>query len=528
MLDRMGPGSGCLDVRPVEETSLTLPDGVVLTADIYRPEGDACHPVLLMRQPYGKSIASTVVLAHPAWYAAHGYVVVVQDVRGTGQSGGHFEPFVHEAADGAATLDWARGLPGGNGKIGTYGFSYQGMTQFMTLASGGCPDAMAVAMGPFCPEVDWVSEGGLCRVAAITAWAAQMARITANRCADAEALQRLDVSLPWQAHLAYLIGRPDLSHLGRWLEIGGAGREPANSLDGAVPEVPLFQVAGTSDFLLRGTLAADRAFRAVSPGKTHLVVTPWAHIPWNDPHAGPGAEFSVDRAQVAFFDFYLKGLGTPPASCLAHDSGTGVWSERDPATLHADPSRMFHLSSNGLAATMVSDGRLGEPGSGTGTDILVNDPTRPAPLVGGAAGDPSGPSERSRIDARADVACYTTPPLAEQLEIFGKLRLNLRTDLKGPLPGLAASLSRVLPDGRALVIATAVAEAADGMVQPVFDAVSTTILPGERLRLSIQAAPFPEYLHRPLRSLPDPGFTTTTVTIRHLDSVLLLPAGPQE
>jgi len=83
--------------------------------------------VLLMRQPYGRRIASTVCYAHPRWYAQQGYVVVIQDVRGRGTSEGEFDLFVHEAADGADAVAWAAELPGANGAVGMYGFSYQGL-----------------------------------------------------------------------------------------------------------------------------------------------------------------------------------------------------------------------------------------------------------------------------------------------------------------------------------------------------------------------------------------------------------------
>ena len=62
------------------------------------------HPTLLMRQPYGRDIASTVVYAHPVWFARHGYNVVIQDVRGRGGSEGEFYPFRHERDDGAETI----------------------------------------------------------------------------------------------------------------------------------------------------------------------------------------------------------------------------------------------------------------------------------------------------------------------------------------------------------------------------------------------------------------------------------------
>ena len=61
-------------------------DGATLVADVYRPRGDGPWPVLLMRTAYGRDIASSLVYAHPAWFSRHGFIVVVQDVRGRGDS----------------------------------------------------------------------------------------------------------------------------------------------------------------------------------------------------------------------------------------------------------------------------------------------------------------------------------------------------------------------------------------------------------------------------------------------------------
>ena len=83
-----------------------------------------------MRQPYGRRIASTVIYAHPSWYAAHGYIVVVQDVRGRGTSEGRFRVFADDVRDGGETIAWAAGF-GSTGNVGMYGFSYQGHTQML-------------------------------------------------------------------------------------------------------------------------------------------------------------------------------------------------------------------------------------------------------------------------------------------------------------------------------------------------------------------------------------------------------------
>jgi putative CocE/NonD family hydrolase len=113
----------------------TLSDGVVLVSDHYAPSGGGRLPTILMRQPYGRDIASTVVYAHPAWFARQGYNVVIQDVRGRGDSEGEFYPFLHEQQDGAETIAWVRSLPESDGKVGMYGFSYQGMTQLLAAAA---------------------------------------------------------------------------------------------------------------------------------------------------------------------------------------------------------------------------------------------------------------------------------------------------------------------------------------------------------------------------------------------------------
>src|ERR1700759_5022211 len=117
-------GSG---VRLERAVPCTMPDGVVLVSDHYYPREAGPNPTLLMRQPYGRDIASTVVYAHPVWFAARGYNVVIQDVRGRGDSEGDFYPFRNDGADGAETIRWLRTRPESNGKLGMYGFSYQGI-----------------------------------------------------------------------------------------------------------------------------------------------------------------------------------------------------------------------------------------------------------------------------------------------------------------------------------------------------------------------------------------------------------------
>src|SRR5262249_25100740 len=104
-------------LRSRDTASMVTRDGIRLDADIYRPDDPGPFPVLFRRQPYGWSIASNVTSAHPSWYAGHGYIVGVQDVRGGGKSEGEFDLLVHEGDDGFDAIQWAAALPDSTGAV---------------------------------------------------------------------------------------------------------------------------------------------------------------------------------------------------------------------------------------------------------------------------------------------------------------------------------------------------------------------------------------------------------------------------
>ena len=187
------------------DRSLVCSDGVELVSRLWYPPGSGPWPVLLMRQPYGRAIASTPTYAHPRWYAEHGFLVVVQDVRGTGDSHGSFAGFAQEARDSAETVLWARQLPGSSGRLGTYGFSYQGLTQLLNDDPGrrpeALPDALAPAMCGLDERLHWCASGGAHWWALSLAWGLQLAALQCRRRGDASGWQLIRTSLTSQRFL---------------------------------------------------------------------------------------------------------------------------------------------------------------------------------------------------------------------------------------------------------------------------------------------------------------------------------------
>lgn len=124
--------------EPVPEgvTTLAIPmrDGIELAADLYRPDPDGPAPTVLIRTPYDKGGFPGMPIVGRL-FAAHGYNVVIQDVRGRFRSPGATEYMIHEADDGYDTIDWIASQSWSDGAVGMWGTSYIGFTQIAALSS---------------------------------------------------------------------------------------------------------------------------------------------------------------------------------------------------------------------------------------------------------------------------------------------------------------------------------------------------------------------------------------------------------
>lgn len=501
-----------LKVRPKKTASMLTRDGIRLDADIYRPDAEGEFPVLLMRQPYGKAIASTVVYAHPTWYCAQGYIVVIQDVRGRGTSEGEFRLFSHETQDGEDTINWAASLPGTTGKVGMYGFSYQAMTQLYAATTKPpalktiCPAMMAYDL-----YADWAYEGGAFCLQTNLGWAIQLAAETARLKRDTSAYQTLysaSRSIPskQEADLLEYLKKFAPSFYHEWLEHSQPDAyweklSPKSAMQDV--DLPMFHIGGWFDTYLRGNIHLYKDIAPRSAYRQQLLIGPWTHLPWCR-KAGTvdfGSEVinPIDKLQVRWFDQFLKGIDTgllDEAPVCLFEMGSNRW--RNFASFPDSLHKTYFLSSTGLASIREDDGILSttQP-QPCPDDILVHDPWRPVPALGGHAAIPSGCFERSHLDYRSDILTYTTETLEADLHLAGEVAVEVWCSADKPSHDICAVLSQVHPDGKAYNLTQGYlhveATQKDVALRVSLQATCARIAQGNALRLSISAACFPAY-----------------------------------
>lgn len=543
------------DVDGPETRSMTTPDGVRLDADIYRPTAAGEFPVLLVRQPYGRKIAVSVVYAHAAWYAAHGYVVVIQDVRGRGTSEGKFRLFQDDVADGAASVRWAANLPGTTGKVGMYGFSYQGVTQLLALASG------APELATICPVMcsydiysDWAYEGGAFCFSSGLGWGIQMAAEQARIAGDEPAFTALlsasrnpPLNEPRPYVPRVIEEHGSYSHYSDWLahptrDDYWKAISPREALAERRFDIPILHVGGWYNSFLTGTIGfwKDAVARSTAPQK--LVIGPWMHIPWGrhigSVDMGADAVSDIDRLQVAWFDRTLKGqeneaFDAPPVRLF--DLVAKKW--RAFPGWPSDNAQQWYMASKGLSATTYSGVLSRHKPAAPARDRFVHDPWRPAPSLGGHNAIPGGMQNRAAIDDRTDVLTFTSPPLEQPIILAGEVTASLAVAADQPSYDLSLVLSRVTAAGQVFNLTQGHARIDTAAEQPVriaMRATCATVPPGDALRLSVAAASFPAFAVNPgtgaeplATRLIDCRVTTIAVTVGGQDgSFVSLPVHP--
>ena len=543
-----GPPRGSCTVEKEVNVPATMRDGTVLHADVYRPAEDGSYPVILMRLPYDKAAAQTYVYASPEFYSSHCYIVVIQDVRGQYASGGEFYPFRDEMRDGYDTIEWAAQLPDANGKVGMYGFSYVGATQW--LAATQRPPHL-VTIVPAMTSSDyfdgWSYQGGAWALAFEMSWPlGTIALSAAKRLGEQDIVDQMEAAIE-DLDSAYeflpLKGFPALfpedgrvaPYFYDWLEHptwDDYWKQWSIRTRWQDVQVPALNFSGWYDVFMNGAIENFVGMRAnggseVARRGQRLVIGPWIYLPWDqkvgEVDFGPEARNPIDELQLRWFDHWLKGMDNglpdePPVRVFV--MGANKWRQAESWPVPGTEFREYYLHSLGAANSVDGNGWLSqEPATAAEptTDRYRYDPTNPVPSLGGhsccvAELAPLGPRDQRPVEERADVLIYSTPPLKEAVEVTGPITVTLYAASTAPDTDFTAKLVDVHPDGTAINLNNGIIRASyrDSLEEPepiepgrVYEytigvwPTSNLFKEGHQIRLEISSSNFPHYDRNP-------------------------------
>ena len=491
------------------ETNVAAPmrDGTILYADVYRPEGPGPFPVLLQRTPYDKSIPMSMAHLDPLKAARNGYAVVIQDTRGRFASEGEFYCFKDDINDGYDTVEWAAALPWSSGKVGMYGASYVGATQW--LAALTRPPHLAAIM----PNVTasnyhegWTYQGGAFELGFNVSWTlsqltlANLQKISSlkpvpdNRREELiQAVDSMESSfrfLPlkefpflkdglatyfydWLAH-------PDFDDYWKGVSIEDNHHRLA---------VPAYNIGGWHDVFLGGTIRNYMGMR--EQGATEearkgqkLLIGPWQHASRGTSLVGSqyfglaadAQSVDLDGAHFRWFDHWLKGIDNgiltePPVRIFV--MGDNLWREEPEWPLARAQAVDYYFHSQGKANSLNGNGILStqhpveDP-----PDVFLYNPSDPVPTRGGAlCCNPyfmsSGAFDQREVEAREDVLVYSTPPLEREVEVTGPITVTLWASTSAPDTDFTAKLVDVCEHGCAVNLT-------DGIIRARYRDSSTT------------------------------------------------------
>ena len=452
-----------LDVR------VTMRDGIDLSTNIYRPDAPGTFPSLLVRTPYGNGGKDN---GSGHYFAKRGYVVVIQDTRGRNESEGSFYPIANEADDGIDTHKWVAQQPWSNGKLGTFGGSYVGMTQWMPALEGSSNLVAMFTSVPFTENYTVAFQQGAFRLRLITEWYAMM---TAPNTFDIKKFQegsidtlnrvlpvaRQETELGWRMPFFH----DTLNHYEHdsyWEPIIFEGKyETINAAT--------YILAGWYDLFTGQNLKnymemTNNSIKASVRSKQKLIVGPWGHGvskdgTLGDLDFGKDAVIDVQKLRLRWFDYHLKGIDTgimDEPSVKIFVMGDNVWRTENEWPLKRTKYTNYYLHSSGSANTNNDNGLLNQtlPGNEP-NDIFIYDPGDPVPSMPDStvfSDFKYYPDDHSLLEGREDILVYTTPALKEDTEVTGPVKLMLYAASSAKNTDFTGKLLDVYPDGRAIYL----------------------------------------------------------------------------
>ncbi|MEU9117204.1 CocE/NonD family hydrolase [Streptomyces sp. NPDC048483] len=522
------------------EPGLAVPaaDGSTLLTDHYFPLADGDFPTLLVRSPYGRVFPWAPM--YGVLFAEQGFHVVLQSCRGTGGSGGEFDLWRNEAADGRATVAWLRRQSWFSGALGTIGASYLGYTQW-ALALDPPPELRAMVVqvglhnmhGYFYPAGDgaFSLESTLATTAGMTyqhrgvpSFLRSVLRLQRHARKIARTLPLKEAYVPGLGgrvpFLEEAMAHPDADDA-YWqgVDVGAAADRLA---------VPTSLITGWHDVALDQTLQQyDRLRRAGCD--TALLVGPWTH---NSALQQGWPE--VFAESLAWLRAHLcdDPSGLRETRVRVHVGGRQTWQDL-PDWPTATTARRWYLDSGGTLSIKA-------PEETSAPLTFRYDPADPTPSIGGPLlSNKAGNQDNTALEARDDVLTFTTAPLTEPVHILGPVSVDLQVSTDTGHADVFARLCDVDGRGRSTNVCDGLrrlppmesaAEPSPAAVTVAMSSTAHHFPAGHRIRLQISGGAHPRFARN---TGTGEALATTTrllpseVSLHH-PSALVLPLAETE
>lgn len=513
-------------------------DGVTLTVDIFRPKAEGRFPAIVYLTPYNK----TGNTARGQLFASRGYVVINADTRGRFESGGDWDPFspLHKQ-DGYDLVEWAAAQTWSTGKVGMFGLSYMGWTQWWTATQA--PPSLKCIVPEVAPPDNFYncpSQNGI-----YVCWMMDWAGMVSDRnphsagpgpyggfAVNREAAYRNVPYIDFDKTRNY---RPT-SWWRKWILQNTAEGEYWKAIAYQKPEeysrvqVPSLAATGWFDANFCGTpsnyLAMKKYGATEAARQPRMVIGPWEHIIntkqiAGDTDFGPQALIDWNGYVCRWFDYHLKGIQngiSDDAPIHLFVMGQNEWRTATEWPLPETQWTKYYLHSGGMANSSAGDGSLSmTPPQNEPADQYVYNPDEPTPSAGFTNGHIDGPRDIGESQQRADVLVYTTPVLEQDTDVIGPITAQIFAATSANDTDWMVRLSDVSPDGRASFLAEGVMRARhrDPEQGGAFDAhqlsqieadkvypyliefwrpTGNRFLAGHRIRVEISSSYYPYYL----------------------------------
>jgi len=450
-------------------------DGVNLNATVFKPHDQKTPlPAVFTFTPY----VSDTYQERATYFAKNGYAFALVDVRGRGNSGGAFEPFMNDGRDGHDVVEWLAKQPWCDGKVAMWGGSHAGFNQWSTLKEFPAHLSTIVPAAAAHMGVDFPFYKNIFGPYMIQ-WLTFTSGVTGNA-------NLFNLSEYWISKFSELfVSHAPFKDLGliagnasgilqKWIE------HPTSDeyWDSAIPteedyrrmSVPILTITGHYDGDQPGAMTFYRnhmKYGSPEAKKQHyIIIGPWDHPGTRTPKRefggmafGESSVLDMNDLHRQWYDWTMK-KGEKPGflknRVAYYVPGAEVWKYADDLeSIPTGTMKLFLDSSNGHTGDAFHSGTLSEKEpSGSAPDAFTYDPldTRPASVYKKDYFPTFITDQRNALNLFGNGLVYHTEPFEAEMELTGFAKLSAWVEMDVPDTDFSAEVCEIREDGTSVLL----------------------------------------------------------------------------